>query len=51
MYGRCTRSVAGSFSLLVTVSGNSMRISSTDLFLEEQTRFHGLTAIVSLLTP
>lgn len=30
MYGRCTRSAAGNSSLLATVSGNSMRISSTD---------------------
>lgn len=37
MYGRCTRSVAGSSSLLVTVSGNSMKISSTDLLSEQHT--------------
>lgn len=39
MYGRCTRSVAGSSSLLVTVSGNSMKISSTDLLSEQQTLY------------
>ncbi|PWA14120.1 hypothetical protein CCH79_00016691 [Gambusia affinis] len=33
MYGRCTRSAAGSFFLLVTVSGNSMKINSTELRL------------------
>lgn len=32
-YGRCTRSAAGSFSLLETVSGSSTRISWTDLLL------------------
>lgn len=33
MYGRCTRSAAGSSSLPATVSGNNMRISSTDRIL------------------
>ena len=50
-YGRCTRSVAGSFSLLVTVSGSSTRISSTDLFLAQQTLpFNTVTSALTSAT-
>lgn len=55
MYGRCTRSVAGSSSLLATVSENSMRISSTNCFLEQQTLslsfYHLCIAMTLLLLP